>query len=142
MAKSCIVYTHIKLIIFLAVTYSKNLHFNLCFLFNYFKIVNSLFLRDVFYMSDSLPWSSFALLGVGWLAGLLCTFGSCPTRFLFGGHQKHFTLIARRALIQCNLFVCLFASLPAKEHRDQLFYFEAIKCNNIVPINKHLFIHR
>lgn len=63
-------------------------------------------------MSDSLPQSSSALLSVGWLVGLLCTFGPCPTRFPFGGHQKHFTLIARRALIQCNLFVCLFASLP------------------------------
>lgn len=164
----------------------RSFHGDLCFLLNYFKIVTSLFLHDVSYMSDSLPWSSSALLSVGWQAGLLCTFGSCPTRFLFGGHQKHFTLIARRALIQCNLFVCLFASLPellviyslfleggnssmiwthwtgnrvralcwvrygdilgwlsltaVKEHINQHFYVAEIKFNNIITINKPLFI--
>lgn len=51
-------------------------------------------------------------LNVGRLAGLLCTFGSCPTHFLSGGHHRHFALIARRSPTECSLFVCLFASLP------------------------------
>lgn len=50
-------------------------------------------------------------LNVGWLAGLLCTFGSCPTHFLSGGHHRHFALIARHSPTECSLFVCLFASL-------------------------------
>lgn len=88
----------------------KNLHGDRCFLFNYFKIVTSLFLGMMFPKCLTACPGALPLCKV--LAGLLCTFGSCPTRFLFGGHQKHFTLIARHALILHNLFVCLFASLP------------------------------